>query len=51
MLANPNYIKCKDIFINKEGLSDNQYFEDGKFLSYLKYLQFWSEPEYIIYIK
>ena len=31
-------------------LAQNRYFEDEAFIGYLKYLQYWQQPEYIKYI-
>ncbi|XP_044503815.1 mediator of RNA polymerase II transcription subunit 31-like [Mangifera indica] len=40
-LANPTYIHY---------LAQNRYFEDEAFIGYLKYLQYWQQPEYIKFI-
>ncbi|KAL5787387.1 hypothetical protein ACOSP7_004336 [Xanthoceras sorbifolium] len=40
-LANPNYIHY---------LAQNRYFEDEAFIGYLKYLQYWKQPEYVKFI-
>lgn len=40
-LANPTYIHY---------LAQNRYFEDEAFIGYLKYLQYWKQPEYIKFI-
>ncbi|KAL4200559.1 hypothetical protein AMTRI_Chr02g211780 [Amborella trichopoda] len=40
-LANPTYIHY---------LAQNRYFEDEAFVGYLKYLQYWQQPEYIKFI-
>ncbi|XP_071691130.1 mediator of RNA polymerase II transcription subunit 31-like [Rutidosis leptorrhynchoides] len=40
-LANPTYIHY---------LAQNRYFEDEAFIGYLKYLQYWQRPEYILFI-
>ncbi|KAJ4910783.1 Mediator of RNA polymerase II transcription subunit 31 [Raphanus sativus] len=38
-LANPTYIHY---------VAQNRYFEDEAFIGYLKYLQYWQQPKYII---
>ncbi|XP_068635509.1 mediator of RNA polymerase II transcription subunit 31-like [Aristolochia californica] len=40
-LSNPTYIHY---------LAQNRYFEDEAFIGYLKYLQYWQQPEYIKFI-
>ncbi|XP_042503659.1 mediator of RNA polymerase II transcription subunit 31-like [Macadamia integrifolia] len=40
-LANPTYIHY---------LAQNRYFEDEAFIGYLKYIQYWQQPEYIKFI-
>lgn len=40
-LANPTYIHY---------LAQNRYFEDEAFIGYLKYLQYWQQPEYTKFI-
>lgn len=40
-LANPTYINY---------LAQNRYFEDEAFIGYLKYLQYWRQPEYTKFI-
>ncbi|CAI9102595.1 OLC1v1000888C1 [Oldenlandia corymbosa var. corymbosa] len=40
-LANPTYIHY---------LAQNRYFEDEAFIGYLKYLQYWQQPEYVKFI-
>lgn len=40
-LANPNYLK----FLAQH--EKGKYFEDERFIYYLKYLLFWKKPEYI----
>ena len=32
------------------GLAQNRYFEDGAFLEYLKYLQYWQQPQYARFV-
>ncbi|KAK4288013.1 hypothetical protein Pmani_030993 [Petrolisthes manimaculis] len=41
-LANPNYL----LFLAQRG-----YFKEQTFINYLKYLQYWKEPEYAKYLK
>ncbi|XP_050732705.1 mediator of RNA polymerase II transcription subunit 31-like isoform X3 [Eriocheir sinensis] len=41
-LANPNYL----LFLAQRG-----YFKDQAFINYLKYLQYWKEPEYAKFLK
>ncbi|XP_038685219.1 mediator of RNA polymerase II transcription subunit 31 isoform X2 [Tripterygium wilfordii] len=40
-LANPTYIHY---------LAQNRYFDDEAFIGYLKYLQYWQQPDYIKFI-
>jgi mediator of RNA polymerase II transcription subunit 31 len=57
-LANPQYLNCKlqiyhalylMISVYKV-LAQSRYFEDDAFVNYLKYLQYWKNPEYAIYL-
>jgi hypothetical protein len=41
--ANARVITCA-------GLAQSRFFEDPRFLNYLKYLQYWKKPEYAQYI-
>uniref|UniRef100_A0A7S3Z8J0 Mediator of RNA polymerase II transcription subunit 31 n=1 Tax=Lotharella globosa TaxID=91324 RepID=A0A7S3Z8J0_9EUKA len=41
MLSNPFYLQY---------LAQNRFFEDRRFLNYLKYLLYWTKPEYIKHI-
>lgn len=60
-LANPNYLNCK--LFNRSliatcnfklyfllVLAQRGYFKDQAFINYLKYLQYWKEPEYAKYL-
>ncbi|RKO97391.1 hypothetical protein CXG81DRAFT_2656, partial [Caulochytrium protostelioides] len=40
-LANPYYL---------QHLAQNGYFDDAEFLNYLRYLQYWCQPQYARYI-
>eukprot|EP00884_Botryococcus_braunii_P006846 jgi/Botrbrau1/16162/Bobra.0272s0001.2 len=40
-LANPGYINW---------LAQNRYFDDSRFINYLKYLLYWKQPEYSRFI-
>ena len=40
-LANPKYLNH---------LAQNGYFEQESFIAFLKYLRYWKEPEYIVYL-
>jgi mediator of RNA polymerase II transcription subunit 31 len=42
-LANPEYLK----FLSQH---ENRYFQDDKFVAYLKYLQYWKSSKYVKYI-
>jgi mediator of RNA polymerase II transcription subunit 31 len=33
------------------GLAQNKYLEDKAFLNYLKYLEYWRQPQYATYIR
>ena len=33
------------------GLAQNKYLEDKAFLNYLKYLEYWRQPQYAKYIR
>lgn len=64
-LSNAAYLHCKllsfiffsfiflfvILYFFSLDLARNQYFDDPCFLNYLKYLRYWKEPEYIIYIQ
>ncbi|KAF6252762.1 mediator of RNA polymerase II transcription subunit 31-like protein [Scenedesmus sp. NREL 46B-D3] len=41
-LANPHYLNW---------LAQNKYLEDKAFLNYLKYLEYWRQPQYATYIR
>jgi len=41
-LANPTYLHY---------LAANKFFEDEAFMRFLRYLQYWKRPEYIVYLK
>lgn len=33
------------------GLAQNRYFDDPSFISYIKYLEYWRQPQYAKYLR
>eukprot|EP01057_Protomagalhaensia_wolfi_P003341 Protomagalhaensia_wolfi_Nauph_80__3340@NODE_33_length_4594_cov_158_586169_g26_i0_p4_GENE_NODE_33_length_4594_cov_158_586169_g26_i0NODE_33_length_4594_cov_158_586169_g26_i0_p4_ORF_typecomplete_len124_score19_20Med31/PF05669_12/1_1e31_NODE_33_length_4594_cov_158_586169_g26_i06701041 len=40
-MANPDYLHW---------LAKERYFQDARFIAYLKYLRYWKQPEYVLYL-
>lgn len=53
-LANPEYLHCKIFFFYIKifylDLSNAGYFQKPAFMNYLRYLEYWRQPEYILHL-